>query len=516
MTLITRLLPLLTLILSPILMAQPAYGNSADIQASSRSVVRVALIAMQGDQVFFLGHGSGFAVAPNVIVTNAHVVQPSINDSTIIVGVVPSEGRDIYKSRVIAFAPDKDLALLRLDEGSLEPLSIFASAARDGDDIVAIGYPGAVDRALGLTDGDKVEPGTPVKTKGTISGGRSNREFATLLHTAPVARGNSGGPIVDECGRVVGVNSFISVSDGSDAEFGFAISNQELLSFLRGSGIRPRTTSTPCRSPAQISQAETERALAEIAKQGDEAMARASAEQRRQAALERSVDQQIRSEREDYMALAMVLLVLSGFAGTSALVMDGRSGAKTGIGLGFVAVFLAGGAAALFFLRPSYDEFAERLEAALEARKEPPSAQNSASNYVGNNICKLDSERSRITISDIRQAPFTWSETGCVNGRTQYSQSGDSWVRILVPNQEQTVSVNRFDPQSGELTMSRYLLGRDAMQKARTIRARFNGNQCTDDMDIISSLQDVHTALLDIIPDNPNERLVFQCEKQAE
>ncbi|MEM1131551.1 MAG: trypsin-like peptidase domain-containing protein [Pseudomonadota bacterium] len=511
MTFATRLLLLVTLLLSPILIVQPAHGNSADIQASSRSVVRVALIAMQGDQVFFLGHGSGFAVAPNVIITNAHVVQPSINDSTIIVGVVPSEGSDIYKSRVIAFAPDKDLALLRLDEGSLEPLSIFADTVRDGDDIVAIGYPGTVDRALGLTDGDKVEPGSPVKTKGTISGGRSNREFATLLHTAPVARGNSGGPIVDECGRVVGVNSFLSVSDGSDAEFGFAISNQELLTFLRGSGIGPRTTSAPCRSPAQISQAETERALVEMAKQGDEAMARASAEQRRQAALERSVDQQIRSEREDYMALAMVLLVLSGFVGTSAMILRDSMGGRTGIGIGLAALLLAGGAVAIFFIRPSYDEFAKRLEEALQARTETQTSQSAANDFVGKNICSLDSERSRITISDIREMAFDWSQSGCVNGRTQYSQNGNEWLRILVPNNEQTISTYRFSPDSGELTLSRYLMPRAAMENARSVRRSFNGGQCSTDPDELQRLAEMQEAVLDSVTTKPNERLVFQC-----
>src|SRR3546814_18913014 len=96
-------------------------------------------------------------------------------------------------------------------------------------DLTAIGYPGTVDRAQGLDLQDMIEPLTPVKSSGTVSAGRSSRQFDTILHTAPMASGNSGGPLVAACGRVVGINSFGSLSDGNDAEFGFAISNREKI-----------------------------------------------------------------------------------------------------------------------------------------------------------------------------------------------------------------------------------------------------------------------------------------------
>lgn len=526
MTMIKRLAAALVLVFAQFALVHPAHADPEDIQASARSVARVVLIANQDDQVFFLGHGSGFAVTPNIIVTNAHVVQPSTNDRSIIVGVVPSEGSEIYRASIIAYSPQKDLALIRLEEGKLEPISIFGPQVGDGTEIVAIGYPGAVDRALGLTDGDKVEPGRPVKTTGTISGGRSNLEFATFLHTAAVARGNSGGPIVDECGRVIGVNSFLSVSDGVDAEFGFAISNAELLSFLRNSGVKPRIAAAPCRSSAQISQAETRRALALIAQQGDEAMARAQEANRRQAALERSIDQAIRSERENYLALAMLLLVLAGFAGAAGLALfskvqreitpERNKNIPLFISFGTAAALLCAAIAA-FMLRPSYDEFAERLALAIEQRSQPQadSPPQIAPAFAGNNICTLDIERSRITVSNITEMPFDWSATGCVNGRTQYRRNGDDWLRILVPNQEQTVSVYRFNPASGELTLSRHLMQRDAMEKARSVRRGFDSGQCSTDKDELKRLEDMQAAVLDIVPTKPNERLVFQCAKAA-
>ncbi|MDT9121174.1 hypothetical protein RSW84_27405, partial [Escherichia coli] len=71
----------------------PAAARADDIAATARGVVRVVTIAMVDDQVAGFGHGSGFAVAPNRIVTNAHVVELAERyPDNVVVGVVPSEG----------------------------------------------------------------------------------------------------------------------------------------------------------------------------------------------------------------------------------------------------------------------------------------------------------------------------------------------------------------------------------------------------------------------------------------
>ncbi len=77
------------------------------------------------------GHGSGFAVAPNRVVTNAHVVAMAADDSkTVAIGVVPSEGAQATRARIIAIDPARDLALLEIEEGSLTPIPLYHRPAR--------------------------------------------------------------------------------------------------------------------------------------------------------------------------------------------------------------------------------------------------------------------------------------------------------------------------------------------------------------------------------------------------
>src|SRR5687767_8468835 len=113
-------LALILLALSALLFAAPARAD--DISATARSVVRVVTIAVDGQEVVGFGHGSGFAVAPNRIVTNAHVVALAAeHPENVAVGVVPSEGSKSYGARLVAFDPARDLALLELTEGRLPP-----------------------------------------------------------------------------------------------------------------------------------------------------------------------------------------------------------------------------------------------------------------------------------------------------------------------------------------------------------------------------------------------------------
>src|SRR3546814_2382071 len=139
------------------------------------------------------------SVEPDKILTNSHVVELTREEKSIVIGVIPSEGTKSYGGKVIAYSPGNDLALIQLEEGSIPTDTFYSGAVQDGQPVTAIGYPGTVDRAQGLDLQDMIEPLTPVKSSGTVSAGRSSRQFDTILHTAPMASGNSGGPLVDAC-----------------------------------------------------------------------------------------------------------------------------------------------------------------------------------------------------------------------------------------------------------------------------------------------------------------------------
>ncbi len=494
-----------TFLLSP----SPALADPEDISAASRSVVRVVLVARDGERVFFVGHGSGVMVAPNKVLTNAHVVEPVREDQSILIGIIPSQGRKSYGGKLISYSPANDLALIEVQNGRLPPATIYSAQPRDGANVVAIGYPASVDRAQGLQINDLITPMAPVKTPGVISGGRTSREMDTLLHTAPIASGNSGGPLVDPCGRVVGVNSFGSLSDGNDAEFGFAVSAREITEFLRNAKVPLRLSGSPCRSAAELSREEEKRQQAELQRQAEiDRIANAEQQLARENA-ERTADMEIMTSRENHMALAALLLALATLSASAGGLLFERAQRNLSIGAAAGALFLLTGAVIAFVTRPG---FAEREDRIAEIMAETTPAQNNlAQSFSGDNLCKLNVERSRVTVSKLTEIELNWNDSGCINERTQYGREGASWARIFVPNSEQTVSINSFNPQKGEYRTERYLLGMDAMEKARGIRKRYANKACTADTAKLTELEDMQKALRQVLPAHPNEVLVYEC-----
>jgi len=148
--------------------AGPAYAD--DISATGRGVVRVVTIAMVGDEVVGFGHGSGFVVAPNRIVTNAHVVELAKRyPDNVVIGVVPSEGSKSYQGKVIAFDAVRDLALIEFTGTRLPTVALYTGPVDEGAPVVALGYPGNVDLATAKSATDYIHPLSPIRSEGNFS-----------------------------------------------------------------------------------------------------------------------------------------------------------------------------------------------------------------------------------------------------------------------------------------------------------------------------------------------------------
>ncbi|GMM92817.1 S1C family serine protease [Qipengyuania sp. MTN3-11] len=508
-----------------------AKAEPADIDAAARGVVRVIVIGTEGEEVYPVSHGTGFAVSQGRIVTNAHVVRDAVRDGALRIGIVPSDGGEAVEGRIVALSPRNDLALIAI-EGDLRlpPLTLASGAAGDSGEVYSVGYPMNVDRAQGLGAGDIFQAQPPVKSRGFLSGTRPSREFDTVLHTAPIARGNSGGPLLDGCGRVLGVNSFGADSGGSDAEFYFAVSNRELLPFLRANGIEPRVNDTACRSLADLEEEERARLEAEQERARANLADRSEAQRERRDRARFEAEMQVRDERDDRMlATMLMLLVAAGLAwwavekrerpvpdedGVAATGLAGWPQRNRIVAVAAIAVLLA--ALMLHITRPGIDEIDRRVANAMGEGEDTAGDTAGGDDATAGDpatrsyVCTIDPQRSRITSAQTGDITFEWSPGGCVNGRTQYGYAAGSWSRVLVPNDEQAVSVNSFDPDREVFRTERYLLGREAMAEARDARGDYAAPSCEAE-DASASLGERQSAVLATLPSNPNERLVYDC-----
>ena len=138
------------------------------------------------------GQGSGVVVADGVVVTNAH----NVHDSA--VSVTFADGRTVA-AQLSGHDIDGDLAAISVDTAGMAPVEWATTPARVGASVFALANPGG--RGL------RVTLGTVAAVGRTFRGPRGRRVTGTVEHTAPMAKGSSGGPLVDSSGRLVGLNT---------------------------------------------------------------------------------------------------------------------------------------------------------------------------------------------------------------------------------------------------------------------------------------------------------------------
>lgn len=189
---------------------------TAGVDPGVAALVAGAVVRVEGQACNLVLEGSGFAVGPETVVTNAHVVAGERATD-----VYTNDGRRL-DAVVVAFDPDRDLAILHVDGARLSPLGV--------DD----GAPGTVGSVLGHPGGGALRAAPArlertVTARGTDIYRTSRVDRAVLVLAARLAPGDSGAPFIDGEGQVIGVAFAI---DPGDATTGYALATSELDAVL--------------------------------------------------------------------------------------------------------------------------------------------------------------------------------------------------------------------------------------------------------------------------------------------
>lgn len=179
------------------------------IERVEPSVVRIDVSTDEGAAV-----GSGFVVSPNgIAVTNYHVMQGAVEGTATF-----NTGKSVSISGTLQLDKERDIAVIKLDATDLTSLPVADKLPRKGVSVVAFGAP----RGLSFS-----------ASEGIVSGIRSSNELESLdasargtwiQTTTPISPGNSGGPLVNSAGQVVGANT-MSVIVGQNLNFAISCSD---------------------------------------------------------------------------------------------------------------------------------------------------------------------------------------------------------------------------------------------------------------------------------------------------
>ena len=179
--------------------------------------------------------GTGFALKNGYVVTNYHVIDGA---KSITIQGVKGDFNISYNASVVGSDKNNDLALLKISDSSFNgfgtiPYSIASTISEVGEDIFVLGYP------LTSTMGDEIKLTTGVISSKTGFQG----DVALYQISAPIQQGNSGGPLFDKKGNVIGV---VSAKHAGAENVGYAIKSMYLRNLIEScasSSIIPTTNS---------------------------------------------------------------------------------------------------------------------------------------------------------------------------------------------------------------------------------------------------------------------------------
>jgi S1-C subfamily serine protease len=199
--------------------------------------VKGSTVKVEGQACSRIYEGSGFAVAPDLIATNAHVVAGEPPGQTSV--LLPSGAS--RRATVIMFDPRRDVALLHVNSLAENPLSLYVVHA--GATGAVFGHPNGVD-AIAVTPA-RVAREERAVGRDLYDSGTTTRDILVLAAT--LAHGDSGGPLVNSLGQVIGMAFAISADQAGTA---YALSTTELQAALAEARNSPGAPTGPCLTSA--------------------------------------------------------------------------------------------------------------------------------------------------------------------------------------------------------------------------------------------------------------------------
>src|SRR5213594_1665552 len=201
----------------------PASVDTPAVKSTAQVVVKVSSVGCGG-----IVTGSGFPVGNGYVVTNAHVVSGTA--SHIITRVDGTTAR----ADVVFFDPERDVAVLYVP--GFKPPGVTFGPAQRGTEAAVIGYPGGGQETIvaAVVDGSVSAQGRDIYNQNLVT-----RQIYVIQ--AKVRPGNSGGPIIDLQGRVLGMVFATSASDPNQA---YALTDDEIAPDIREAEANPSVRDT--------------------------------------------------------------------------------------------------------------------------------------------------------------------------------------------------------------------------------------------------------------------------------
>ncbi len=361
-----------------------------------------------------------------------------------------------------------------------------------------------------------VRPTAPSRSSGQIASLRDRAPtgdpIPTINHEAAISSGSSGGPLIDECGRIIGVNTWHARGQDTLESRGVATRSSQLIDFLEEAGVTPTLSDQRCLSFAERVEAERVATVDALQAQNTELAAKLE-----------TADRLTRIAVVILLSGTLALFVAVGVLGGLLLSRRDRRHPtphhepaphheephphhrRSALG---IAAVVGGAAVAAVIVVAGGVVF-------LRERANRPADPAAVARFSGEMSCALDRDASE-GAERAEDTGFTVSGAMCVNGRTLYAPSAEGryYRRAILSGGDQSLDVLTIDPERSEFRRERYALTPEDFSAAAQAAGDAVSQGCADEgaRDAVSRRND---TLLNYAEGRPEQKLVWHCDRQA-